>query len=380
MSQLQRPTYKVESPYDSLQSKMERLSKDIDVLQRSSSCETPPSSDYSFDDDDWSVDVGEDIPDTDQPLYLTNEFKNFGIDRTSFVGDSLRVIETVGADSRDVEFIQFTGHIGTESRSVRTSKPLAKPQILFIEHLEKIPQMKPFILPFQDTNGTLSFLPRLVSYYEIEITNSPLSMGNDEHSPNATNPTSKSDPNTDKAAVWDAPCIAVGLAGHDFPVKDTMPGWNQQSFGYHSDDGTAWANQLKSTGYAKKFGVGDVVGCGIDYRAGGTVFYTLNGEFLGHASSLSDKELSMDWYPSIGLDSHDCVQCNFGFDKPFVFDLLKYCQDAPPPPSSRTMDPATSKKNTNPVTNKNTTRQASSKKSTRPTTNKKSTQKPKTRK
>jgi len=367
MSQLQRPTYKVESPYDSLQVKMERLSKDIDLIQRSSSSETPPSSDDSFDDDDWSV---ESIPETDQPLCAANETKNFGIDRTLFVGDGLRVIETVGADSRDTELIQFTGRIGTDSRSIRTSKPLVKPQILTSEHLEKITQMQPFIVPFQDTNGTLSFLPRLVSYYEIKITNAPLSTGDDEHFPDATNPTSKSDPSTDKSAVWDAPCIAVGLAGYDFPVKDTMPGWNQRSFGYHSDDGTAWANELKSTGYAKTFGVGDVVGCGIDYRTGGTVFYTLNGEFLGHASSLSDDELGMDWYPSIGLDSHDCVQCNFGFDKPFVFDLVKYCQDSPPPPA-RTMDPATSKKSTHPVTNK---------KSTRPSTNKKSTQKPKTRK
>ena len=106
-------------------------------------------------------------------------------------------------------------------------------------------------------------------------------------------------------------------------------------------------------------------------RPGAAVFFTLNGEFLGHASCLSNDELGMDWYPSVGLDSHDCVQCNFGFEKPFVFDLLKYCQGAPPPTSSRTMAAAANKKSTGPVTNK---------KSTRPITNKKSTQKLKTRK
>ena len=296
-----------------------------------------------------------------QLVLAAKESKNFGIDRTLFVGDGLRVIEADGGNSHDAELIQFTGRIGTESRSVRTRKPLAKPQVLTSDQFEKMKKkglegmlvqrnnrkkkvrvMKPYIVPFQDTNETIVFLPRLVSYYEIEI-KAPPSM---RDSNNKKYDVANSD--TEVTAMWDAPCIAVGLAGHDFPMKDTMPGWKQQSFGYHSDDGTAWANQLKSTGYAKKFGVGDVVGCGIDYRAGGTVFYTLNGEFLGHASSLSDKELSMDWYPSIGLDSHDCVQCNFGFDKPFVFDLLKYCQDAPPPPSSRTMAAATEEKGAKP--------------------------------
>jgi SPRY domain len=364
MSQLQLPTCKVESPYDSLhsfQAKMERLARDIDEIQTNSCSETPPSSDDSFDDDDWSVEVGESIPpETDQePLCVAKESKDLGIDRTLIAGDGLQVIEAVGVDSNEVQLIQFTGRIGRESRSIRTSKPLAKPS----EQFDTIRQMKPFIVPFQDTNGILSFLPRLVSYYEVEITKAPISKGDDKSYPDATNSTSsKNDPNTDKTAVWEAPCIAIGLAGVDFPVKDTMPGWKQRSFGYHSDDGTAWANQMKLTGYAKKFGVGDVVGCGIDYRAVGTVFFTLNGEFLGHASCLSDGELGMDWYPSVGLDSHDCVQCNFGFEKAFVFDLLKYCQGAPPPTSSRTMAAVTNKRSTRAVTNKKSTQKLKTRK------------------
>jgi hypothetical protein len=203
--------------------------------------------------------------------------------------------------------------------------------------------MKPFVVPFLDTTSKLSLLPRLVSYYEIEITKAPSPSDRIESSPDAVKSSSDDDKEIDH---WDAPCIAIGLAGADFPMKDTMPGWKSRSFGYHSDDGTAWANKMKKSGYADKFGVGDVVGCGLDYRTGGTVFYTLNGKFLGHASTLNDDEIGMDWYPSIGFDSHDYVRCHFGLDKPFVFDLLKYCQDEPGIPTSSTMKPATDKKNT----------------------------------
>jgi hypothetical protein len=299
-----------------------------------------------------------------QLLRFAKESRDFGIDRALFVGDGLRVIDA-GIHNGGAELIQFTGRIGTESRSVRTRNPLAKPQVLTRQQFQvmkrrglqallvrrshrkkQVKVMKPFVVPFLDTTGTLSFIPRLVSYYEIEITDalSPPDHSRDESSPDAVQSSSNDVKESDQAARWDTPCIAIGLAGADFPMKDTMPGWKSRSFGYHSDDGTAWANKMKKSGYADKFGVGDVIGCGLDYRTGGTVFYTLNGKFLGHASTLNDEETGMDWYPSIGFDSHDCVRCHFGFDKPFVFDLLKYCRDEPPPPTSSTMEPVTDNK------------------------------------
>lgn len=267
-----------------------------------------------------------------QLLQVAKESKSFGIDRSLFVGEGLRVIET----ENGAELVHFTGRIGTESRSIRTSKPLAKPQSLTRHQVRVIQKkglqglllrqvarkekvFKPFVVPFMDKAGTLSFSPRLVSYYEIEISKAPSSSpGN-----------SIGGPPSKQQAVWDGPCIAVGLASKEFQMKDTMPGWKSRSFGFHSDDGSAWANHIRLQGFAHKFGVGDVVGCGLDYRSGGTVFYTLNGKFLGHASYLNDEELDMDWFPTIGFDSPDCVQCHFGFEKPFVFDLLSFCQEDP---------------------------------------------------
>jgi len=262
------------------------------------------------------------------------ESRVLSIDRSLFVGDTVQVIEA-DVNNNHSERIQFTGPIGSESRSVSTSKPLPRPQALTQQELEDVVtkngsegMVEPFVFPFVDMTGKVSSLPRLVSYYEIEITknSSSLKKGKDEFGEN-----SDDDYDGVTETVWDEPCVAVGLAGSNFPMKDTMPGWNRRSFGYHSDDGSAWGNRRKVTDYGHTFGIGDVVGCGLDYRIG-AVFYTLNGKFLGLAFSLNDDELALDWYPTIGLDSHDFVACNFGHEKSFDFDLAQYCEDEPPAP------------------------------------------------
>jgi hypothetical protein len=101
-----------------------------------------------------------------------------------------------------------------------------------------------------------------------------------------------------------------------------MPGWDQNSFGYHGDDGGIFhASGSMVQQYGPTYGVGDVVGCGIDYLRG-HLFYTLNGKYLGAAfSNLSREILQQDWFPVVGLDSNCLVQCNFGCDEPFCFDL-----------------------------------------------------------
>jgi hypothetical protein len=268
-----------------------------------------------------------------QLLLVAQESKAYGIDRSVFVGDNLWAVDGK-ADGR----IQFTGRVGTESRSLRTLKPLAKPQALTKKQVREMRQkghgnllrrrhktvFQPFVVPFLNKQGDLSFIPRLVSYYEIQITHS---QGHPAFGTSGDETKEEHDP---EKCIWDTECIAIGLASSEFPLKDTMPGWKPDSLAYHSDDGSAWASRQRRCAYAPKFGVGDVVGCGIDYRIG-TVFYTLNGNFLGHASVISDAALqSVDWYPTIGLDSHDFVQCNFGFAEPFSFDLFRYCQEEPP--------------------------------------------------
>ncbi|CAN0447488.1 unnamed protein product, partial [Discosporangium mesarthrocarpum] len=76
-------------------------------------------------------------------------------------------------------------------------------------------------------------------------------------------------------------CIAVGLSKAAFMLWGKMPGWDGQSYGYHSDDGGAFHDSGSMVfKCGPSFGPGDVVGCGLDYSGGedtADIFFTLNG-------------------------------------------------------------------------------------------------------
>lgn len=63
-------------------------------------------------------------------------------------------------------------------------------------------------------------------------------------------------------------------------VKESMPGWERASWGFHSDDGCLFLE----TGHGKSFDkdtphkVDDTVGAGIH---NGDLYFTKNGKFLG---------------------------------------------------------------------------------------------------
>jgi hypothetical protein len=67
-----------------------------------------------------------------------------------------------------------------------------------------------------------------------------------------------------------------------------------------------------------------VVGCGIDY-VHGSLFFTLNGRFLGTAFSKLQEQA---FRPTIGVDACVTVTVNFGRD-PFQFDLATYMASVP---------------------------------------------------
>jgi hypothetical protein len=165
--------------------------------------------------------------------------------------------------------------------------------------------------------------PRLISYFEVSILEPPAvsddATGTGLRPPN-TRPVI---PNTNTSE-----CVAVGLANHDFSLHTRMPGWDPNSFGYHGDDGGLFhASGSMVQQYGPAYGVGDVVGCGIDFLKG-HLFYTLNGKYLGAAfSNLSTAVLQQDWFPVVGLDSNCLVHCNFGCEKPFCFDLSGMIQE-----------------------------------------------------
>ena len=86
-------------------------------------------------------------------------------------------------------------------------------------------------------------------------------------------------------------CIAIGLGTSSFPLRGRQPGWDQCSYGYHSDDGRLFhGSGLRSKPFGPRYTVGDVVGCGLCI---GTrqIFYTLNGRFLGVAFVANPKHV-----------------------------------------------------------------------------------------
>ena len=146
------------------------------------------------------------------------------------------------------------------------------------------------------------------------------------------------------AALGPLDCIAVGLASARFPLAGRQPGWDAHSFGFHSDDGHLFhgsGQHMYST--ARRFSVGDVVGCGLSLLshkalavpnpstrptsehfirralpASAQVFFTLNGALV--AAPLAARPALLPLFPVVGLDSPAPVRLNFG-QRPFAFDL-----------------------------------------------------------
>lgn len=79
-----------------------------------------------------------------------------------------------------------------------------------------------------------------------------------------------------------------GLIGVGFstpkPSLTRLPGWEQDSWGYHGDDGYIFACSASGKPYGPKFSSLDVIGCGINFRTG-SAFFTKNGIYLGMTAS-----------------------------------------------------------------------------------------------
>jgi SPRY domain len=169
--------------------------------------------------------------------------------------------------------------------------------------------VKPFLVPVTNpSTGQIRIIPTKRAYYEVTILPT---------SDDANAGTTASTSNTTTTTPYATDCLSVGLSRSEFSLTDGgPPGWDEYSFGFHGDDGGLFHDNggrvLRRQYYPNApFQPGDTIGCGIDYEYG-TIFYTVNGLFTGHAFDLTDQQLAYAWYPTVGIDTNHPVRFNFG--------------------------------------------------------------------
>ncbi|RHY95552.1 hypothetical protein DYB37_002589 [Aphanomyces astaci] len=152
-------------------------------------------------------------------------------------------------------------------------------------------QMMPRVAVFQTTDRTWFVDVVYDGYFEISIAD-PINPMRDD-------------------ATLDM-CIAIGVASPDFEVVDQQPGWDDNSYGYHSDDGHFFTSGQPHP-FAATFGMHDTIGCGIqrDMTTHDSILYfTKNGQRLGGTFPCLHDEL----FPVVGIDADYTVRLNFGHE------------------------------------------------------------------
>ena len=200
-----------------------------------------------------------------------------------------------------------------------------------------VSEPQPFVSPYISSMARqidIDLTPRMMAYFEVSILprdklqeprDAQVSLANissnGQHRPGPMNPQFvRRHPRVDSA------CVAVGLSVRGFQASSRMPGWDSFSYGYHGDDGGIFHAQGDMIRvYGPTYNVGDTVGCGVNYHNGG-IFYTLNGNFLGYAwvNEKIIKAAKSDLYPTVGVDSSDPIACNFGNERPFMFNFAGF--------------------------------------------------------
>ncbi|TFK40926.1 concanavalin A-like lectin/glucanase domain-containing protein [Crucibulum laeve] len=116
--------------------------------------------------------------------------------------------------------------------------------------------------------------------------------------------------------------ISIGFAGRSAKYS-TRVGHDTNSWGYHGNDGYVSAGDKTGMPYSQPFGVGDIVGCGIDFTTH-KMFFTRNGTYLGPVFENVGKDTEL--YPSVSLQHHsETIRVNFG-QEPFKFDIDYHVQ------------------------------------------------------
>jgi len=196
---------------------------------------------------------------------------------------------------------------------------------------EPQPFVSPYISAVIARQIEIDLTPRMMAYFEVSILprdklQEPMDDdGDDIENMHHLRPTPDNEPLhfAQRTSRSESSCVAVGLSTRGFPESSRMPGWDSFSYGYHGDDGGIFhARGDMIRVYGPTYNVGDTIGCGVNYQNGG-IFYTLNGNFLGYAwvNEKGIQAAKTDLFPTVGIDSADPIACNFGNERPFMFNF-----------------------------------------------------------
>jgi hypothetical protein len=73
--------------------------------------------------------------------------------------------------------------------------------------------------------------------------------------------------------------IGIGFSGSYTPLR-SFPGWHEDTWGYHGDDGKKFHGRGTGDPYGDCFTSGDIIGCGVDFKRS-IAYFTKNGVSLG---------------------------------------------------------------------------------------------------
>ena len=110
--------------------------------------------------------------------------------------------------------------------------------------------------------------------------------------------------------------IGIGITSNPYYSASEFAGYNEDSIGYHGDDGKAY---LRGEGmcYGPRFGSYDTVGCGVTRY--GDVYFTLNGFLLPMINS----EMMGELYPLVSMrGKYSTIRINYGPQFEFRHDAL----------------------------------------------------------
>eukprot|EP01102_Stenamoeba_stenopodia_P015039 TRINITY_DN5083_c0_g2_i2.p1 TRINITY_DN5083_c0_g2~~TRINITY_DN5083_c0_g2_i2.p1 ORF type:complete len:1019 (-),score=177.26 TRINITY_DN5083_c0_g2_i2:64-3066(-) len=111
--------------------------------------------------------------------------------------------------------------------------------------------------------------------------------------------------------------VAVGICDQDYDLDVNVPGWGENSCGFHSDLRRFYYQEGHGILYGPQLFAGDTVGCGFIFDTG-QVFFTRNGEYLGVACR--EMSTAKPLFAAVGLTPGAIARINFGL-KPFLFQF-----------------------------------------------------------